>query len=319
MTPPTSAAHSRDDESLLGLARELRLLDLHRQHEAHAFPDVLGRELDAARQEIAELAELAQRLGRARSAGRSRACRPAASESGSRSSRARPRRRRAARRSPTRRPRACLRACRRTAAPGASRRRRALLQVLLEAAGVDPALLLLRLLDLERDRRARGTARPSRAARASAAAARTAASRSTSDSGQKRTVVPVLALADLAHDLELAAALAVDEAHVVFLAVAPDPDLEVLRQARSRPTRRRRAGRPRTGSSCSMNLPPACRRVRISSTPGTFSFGMDVDRHAAAVVGHFAASRPRTASRRSSWQWPATASSTLLSMTSCAR
>src|SRR5262245_22922154 len=53
-------------EPLLGLARELRLLDLHGQNEVDAFPDVLGRELDAARQQIAELAELAQRVGEAR-------------------------------------------------------------------------------------------------------------------------------------------------------------------------------------------------------------------------------------------------------------
>jgi hypothetical protein len=34
---------------LLGLARELRLAHLHRQHEAHAVPHVLGRELQSAR------------------------------------------------------------------------------------------------------------------------------------------------------------------------------------------------------------------------------------------------------------------------------
>ncbi len=37
-------------EPFLGLARELRVLHLDRQHEADTFPDVLGRELDAPRQ-----------------------------------------------------------------------------------------------------------------------------------------------------------------------------------------------------------------------------------------------------------------------------
>ena len=46
-------------EALLRLAGELRLLHPHREHVAAARPDVLGRQLDAARQEVAELAELA--------------------------------------------------------------------------------------------------------------------------------------------------------------------------------------------------------------------------------------------------------------------
>ena len=46
----------------LGLSRELRLVHFHRQHEAHPVPDVLGRELQASRHQIAELAELAHRI-----------------------------------------------------------------------------------------------------------------------------------------------------------------------------------------------------------------------------------------------------------------
>ena len=49
-------------EALLRLARELRLLDLDRQHEADAVPHVFRRELEPARQEVAELAELAHRV-----------------------------------------------------------------------------------------------------------------------------------------------------------------------------------------------------------------------------------------------------------------
>ena len=49
-------------ELLLGLAGELRLAHLHGQHEAHAVPHILGRELQTARHEVAELAELAHRI-----------------------------------------------------------------------------------------------------------------------------------------------------------------------------------------------------------------------------------------------------------------
>ncbi len=72
-----SARSSRDDSRSFVWPAELRLAHLHREHEAHAVPDVLGRELDAARQEIAELAELAHRLASGRAGSRSRACRPA--------------------------------------------------------------------------------------------------------------------------------------------------------------------------------------------------------------------------------------------------
>jgi hypothetical protein len=43
----------------LRLAGELRLVHLHGQHEAHAVPHILRRQLQAARHQIAELAELA--------------------------------------------------------------------------------------------------------------------------------------------------------------------------------------------------------------------------------------------------------------------
>ena len=52
-------------EALLGLAGELRLLHAHREDVAAARPDVFRRELDAARQQVAELAELADGVGQA--------------------------------------------------------------------------------------------------------------------------------------------------------------------------------------------------------------------------------------------------------------
>lgn len=58
--------HARDErrrlagrQALLGLPGELRLLHLHREDEGDPLPDVLGRQLDAARQQVAELAEFA--------------------------------------------------------------------------------------------------------------------------------------------------------------------------------------------------------------------------------------------------------------------
>ncbi|MNO74755.1 hypothetical protein D3C76_657690 [compost metagenome] len=46
-------------QALFGLPGELRLLHLHRKHEGDALPDVFRRQLDAARQQVAEFAELA--------------------------------------------------------------------------------------------------------------------------------------------------------------------------------------------------------------------------------------------------------------------
>src|SRR6185437_10432081 len=42
-------------QAFLGLARELWIAHLHTQYERHAFPHVLGRQLDAARQEIPQV------------------------------------------------------------------------------------------------------------------------------------------------------------------------------------------------------------------------------------------------------------------------
>ena len=52
-------------QAFLGLAAELRVGHLQRQHEGDPVPHVLRRQLDAARQQVAEVAELAQRVGEA--------------------------------------------------------------------------------------------------------------------------------------------------------------------------------------------------------------------------------------------------------------
>ncbi len=52
-------------QALLGLAAELRLGHLQREHERDPVPDVLGRQLHPARQQVAEVAEFPQRVGAA--------------------------------------------------------------------------------------------------------------------------------------------------------------------------------------------------------------------------------------------------------------
>src|SRR5204862_145817 len=101
-------------------------------------------------------------------------------------------------------------------------------EVLLESAGVDPALLLLRLLDLERERKARAEhgLRAQQVLELRQRELRAVEVLRIRPKAQGRAGV---VLADLADDLELPAALAVGEAHVVFLAIAADPNLEVLR------------------------------------------------------------------------------------------
>src|SRR5690606_6392963 len=104
-----------------------------------------------------------------------------------------------------------------------------LAQILLEPARIQPALLLLRLLDLERDLETR--------AEHGLRAQRVLESRQ-----RKRSRVEIFGvgpeadgrarrvLGDFADDFELSLSLAVRKAHVVFLAVAADPHLELFRQ-----------------------------------------------------------------------------------------
>ena len=61
--------------------------------------------------------------------------------------------------------------------------------------------------------------------------------------------------------------------HVVLLAVALHPHLQLLGQRVDDATRRRRAVRRRPCSCLLSNLPPACSTVSASSTPGIFSVG----------------------------------------------
>jgi hypothetical protein len=47
-------------------ARELRVGQLQTKHEGHAIPNVFRRQLDATRQQVAEIAKFAERVGQAR-------------------------------------------------------------------------------------------------------------------------------------------------------------------------------------------------------------------------------------------------------------
>ena len=270
----------------LGLPRELRLLDLHGQHEVDAFPDVLGRELDAARQEVAELAELAQRVREprahavhVRAALRRRDQVHVALEHGLAAPVAAPGD------GPFDGLALALELARERLLGDEVAAAEGLPEILLEAARVDPAFRFLRLLDLERDLEARAQhglraqqvlqARQRELRRVEVLRIRPEAHRR----ARRR-------LRDLADDLELAAALAVGKAHVVFLAVAADPDLEVLRQ------------RVDDGHSdavqAARELVVLVRELTAGVQPredqldaGELLLRMDVDGHAAAVVGDF--------------------------------
>src|SRR5690606_9146149 len=105
----------------------------------------------------------------------------------------------------------------------------ALLQILLETCAVLPAQLLLRLLDLQHDLepRAQHGLRAQHMLQTRDRERRAVEIRRIGPEADRRAGV---ALADLPDDLELASAFAVRKAHVVFLAVAADPHLEMLRQ-----------------------------------------------------------------------------------------
>ena len=147
-------------------------------------------------------------------------------------------------------------------------------QIMRQAVLVIPLVVSPLASSVKRDAQARRTARPWRAARAAVCGSRIFGVSKYFGSGQKRTVVPVFFLPHLADRLRASTAtVAMLEVSCGIPCRRGGPDSTRFLTARSPPKRRRRASRRRTGSSCSENLPPACRRVRISSTPGTFSRG----------------------------------------------
>jgi hypothetical protein len=64
-------------QPLFGLTAELRVENLRRQNEAAALPNIIWGQFQAAGQQIAELAKLAQRLEQASAQALRRECRPA--------------------------------------------------------------------------------------------------------------------------------------------------------------------------------------------------------------------------------------------------
>ena len=115
--------------------------------------------------------------------------------------------------------------------------------------------------------------------------------------GQEGHFRAVLALVGLAHDLQVAFRLAVPEAHVVFLAVAPDAQVEMLRQGvHHRRADAVQAARDLVGILVEL---PAGMELRQDHVGGRDAlFLVDVGRHAAAVVADRRPSRRRAGSRR---------------------
>jgi hypothetical protein len=127
-----------------------------------------------------------------------------------------------------------------------------------------------------------------------------------------------IALAGGADDLELRGDLAVLEADVVFLAAALDPALELLRER----VDHRHADAVQAAGELVVVAVELAARVQAREDEldaAHLLLRVDVDRHAAAVVGHLERAVLVERDRDLLRVWPPSASSTLLSMTSCAR
>ena len=271
-------------QAFLGLPGELRIAHLRRQHVARIVPDVLRRELDSARDQAAELAELADRLGE-----------PEPEAVYVRPTLERrdqvdialldPR--------PTVHPPddgpvdALLLALdaadeRLLGQPFAGGERFA--QVLREPARVLPLLLLTALLDREADLEARAEHRLGlehvlelRQRDLGAVEVRGIGPEAHRRSG--------VVLADVAHHFELRVDLSVAEGDVVFLAAAPHPALEVLgKRVHHRHADAVQAAGELVGALG--ELPARVQTGQDQLDTAHLLLRMDVDRHAATVVAH---------------------------------
>ena len=106
-------------------------------------------------------------------------------------------------------------------------------------------------------------------------------------SGQNRERGARVGLADVADDLELRVDLAALERDVVFLAAAPHPALEVLRER----VHDRHADPVQTArefvAGLRRELAARMQAREDQLDAAHLLFRMDIDRHAATVVGHF--------------------------------
>ena len=270
-------------QAFLGLPGELRVAHLRREHVAGVVPDVLGRQLQAARQQVAELAELTHRFGEAeaeavdvRAALRGRDQVDVALLEP-----------RAAVRAPDHGPVDAfvlafdLADERFVRQPFGGLER--LAQVLRQPFAVEPLFLLAGLLDVEADAQARaqhglGLEHVLELRQREIGAVEIGRVRPEADRGAG------VALADLADDFELGMHLPVLERDVVFLAAAAHPALEVLRQrVDHRDADAVQAARELVagvGGELSARVQPGEDQLDAAH----LLFRVDVDRHAAAVV-----------------------------------
>ena len=271
-------------QTLLGLTGELRLLHLGREHVAHAIPHIFRRELQSLRQKIAEFAELADRIGETqaqaihvRAALRRRNQIDVALLDASTVVDA-----------PGNRPLRAFLFALDAAAEHLGRQKLGLAerfaQILVHAAGVEPFLSLARLLDEERHLQARAqhgfrlenVLQPRNRERHGFEKLRIG------PEAHRRTGV---VLAYVSHDLQLRTDFAVLERDVVFLAAALDPALEVLRQR----VHDRHADAVQAAGELVVLIGELTARMQARENQldaAHLLLRMDVDRHAASIVGH---------------------------------
>ncbi len=271
-------------ELLLGLAGELRIADLDRQHVAGSVPDVLGRELHAARQQVAELAELAHRLDhagaqaidvRAAAGGRDQVDVALGDQ-------------RLGIARPGERP--LHHVLVRHVPPGDRLRRHAiggpelLHQVGAQIAGVEPLLLLAGLLVVKAHAQARaqhrlGLEHALDIRHREAVGIEELRIRPEAHRGAG------VALPDAADHLELGMHATVAKADVVFLAAAPHPALQVLRQrVDHRDADAVQAAGEFIGAFGELAAGMQAREDQFDAAD--LLLRMDVDRHAASVIDH---------------------------------
>jgi len=160
-----------------------------------------------------------------------------------------------------------------------------LAQVFAQAAGIEPFFLVVRAVHLERDTQA-GTEHRLRAQHVLQLRHRERRRFEELRIGPEADLRARVVLADLVDDLELRADFAVLEADVVFLAAALDPALEVLRQR----VHDGDADAVEAAGELVVLIREFAARMQAREDEldaAHLLFRMDVDRHAAAIVGDF--------------------------------
>ena len=272
-------------EPLLGLPGELRVFHLHREDVGHALPHIFGRQFDAAREQAAKLAELAQRLGEP---GAQAVDVGSAQGRGHEIDVAVRHRRLRVIRNPGQGPVHRFTLAMQAARQGLHRQDGTvdlLEQVFRQPTAVLPGLDLVRTLDLQpylepRAQHRLGSQHVFQAPQCKRRRVEILRVRPEAQRG------PRIRLADRAHHVEFSAALAARETHVVLPAAAADPHFKV-------PGQRVHHGDAHAVQPTRKPVGPVgelAARVQLGKDqfdPGNPFLGVNVDRHAAAVIGDF--------------------------------